>query len=404
MQDEENNTDDELHKIGPYLLRKVKPGLTTAGIEPTYALCSPDRWGMRYSDLDPERRAHLMYPIARDYAKAMQKVMLEQIQWGDTYFGPAGSTPALKLQWPFDDSQVRQFFALVQPAMVAAMTGLAGGFGIPADAVPPILSYTPQLDGEKGAFNITSWTMQINMASLKAMSPTGESARIFRGKSRSAQVLPLQEMADTLYHESRHCQQFFWMYALVHQYPDNFEAMPNISKWPEASSNLQRFAHLARVLSLTTSQALPDDTATLISLKRMAVGAYFWDLHEWRSGTYRPIYLAEPGEFEAEYQRARSVAIDLLQHVGLGGTPIDVDEMVQDAGKCYWGYTSRPWENDAFCCGEMAAAYWWAGMDPHNALNTYPADQCSNAYELADRMRKYASAAKQSSGSSRGGQ
>ncbi|WP_321961458.1 hypothetical protein [Paraburkholderia sp. J7] len=400
----EQGDNDSVQNVGPYLLKKVKPGRTTAGINPTYALCTPDRWGMRWSDEHPDQQGQLIYPVARDYAKAMQKVMLEQIQWGDMYYGPAGTTPALKLQWPFNEAQIKGFFALVQPVLAAALTNPAGGFGIPDKTVPPIKSYTPTLDGEKGAFNMTYWTMYINMVSLKPMFPTGERVEIFRRKSRSEQVMPLQEMADTLYHESRHCQQFFWLYALVHQHPDNFEAIPNIAKWPEAASDVKTASHLPSVLGLTKSQPLSDDTAALISLKRMAVGAYFWDLHDWQLGTYRPGYLTDPGAFEAEYRRARAAAIDLLQHVGIGGTAIDVDEMVQDPGKCYWGYSERPWENDAFCCGEMAAAYWWADMDVHNALKTYPADQCSAAYETGNRLRKYASLADQSAGKSSGGQ
>ncbi|PVX71062.1 hypothetical protein C7402_13126 [Paraburkholderia unamae] len=357
---------------------------------------------MRWSDEHPDQNGQLIYPVARDYVKAMRAVMLEQIQWGDTFYGPAGSTPVLKLTWPIDADQTSQFFELVRPVLAAALTNTAGGFGIPETAVPPIESYVPTLEGEKGAFNMTYWTMKINVESLKSMFPSGGGAKIFHQKSRSEQVHPLQEMVDTLYHESRHCQQFFWMYALVHQHPENFETMPNIAKWPEAASNVIMAPHLAKILQLTTSQLLPHDVAALISLKRMAVGSYFWDLYDWRTSTYRPAYLADSGALEAEYQRARTAAIDLLKNVGIGGTAIDVDEMVLDPGRCYWGYSERPWENDAFCCGEMAAAYWWASMDVHNALKTYPADKCSAAYETGNNMRGYA-AANQAAGKSGGG-
>jgi hypothetical protein len=60
--------------------------------------------------------------------------------------------------------------------------------------------------------------------------------------------------------------------------------------------------------------------------------------------------------------------------------------MVAEPNRCYCDYTSRPWENDAFFCGDMASAYWDANLGL--ALKTYPPDQCSRAYVLADRARQ----------------
>ncbi|MFX1765843.1 hypothetical protein PWP93_25285 [Paraburkholderia sp. A1RI-2L] len=80
MSNNRNADSAAVQKVGPYTLEKVKPGVTSAGIEPTYATCTPDRWGMRYSDRDPERKGQLVYPLARDYAKAMHSLLLNQIQ------------------------------------------------------------------------------------------------------------------------------------------------------------------------------------------------------------------------------------------------------------------------------------------------------------------------------------
>ncbi|WP_232444069.1 hypothetical protein, partial [Burkholderia ubonensis] len=191
------------------------------------------------------------------------------------------------------------------------------------------------------------------------------------------------------------CQQWFWMYALVQQYPDNFETLPNIANWPAAVSGgeqpelgRRKFEQAPAMIALTARQAIPSEPTALASLKRMAIGMYVYTLNIWRhdKNGYRPAYLPDVATLEHEFQRARALAKELLQNVGMGGTPIDIDEMVAEPSRCYYDYTARPWENDAFVCGDMASAYWDAELGL--ALRTYPADQCSHAYELADRARR----------------
>ena len=380
MSIERNADSGQTQKVGPYTLAKVKPGVTSAGIEPTYATCTPDRWGMRYSDRDPERKGQLMYPLARDYAKAMQSLLLNQVQWGDAYFGPAGTTPVLKLTWPLDKDQFKRLESLLKPIMSSSLTNPAGGFGIPADAVPQVVSYKPADFLEQGSFAPATWKMQLNLSSLEDVFKIKQAASDRTG--RLSQTKGIAGLADMIYHESRHCQQNFWIYALIARHPDNFEDIPNISSWPDFTSGKQaRSSERARaVVSLAARQSVPDDTAALISLKRMAVAMYLQTLALWRRTPDIPSYLADMAALEAEYQRARTAAMDLLQHVGLGGTPIDVDAMVEKSTGCRRDYSGRPWENDAFFCGDMATAYWNEGMGL--LLKTFPADQCSRIYEF----------------------
>ena len=387
MSIERNADSGQTQKVGPYTLAKVKPGVTSAGIEPTYATCTPDRWGMRYSDRDPERKGQLMYPLARDYAKAMQSLLLNQVQWGDAYFGPAGTTPVLKLTWPPSDAQFDDLIQLLKPIFEAPLTSAAGGFGIPVEAVPQIVTYKPADFLEQGSFAPGTWRMQLNLSSLESVFKIKKVAADRAG--RVSQTKDIAEFADTIYHESRHCQQNFWIYALIAQHPDNFEDIPNISNWPDFTIGKQaRSSERARaIVSLAARQSVPDDTAALISLKRMAVGMYLQTLALWRRTPYIPPYLADMAALEAEYQRARTAAMDLLQHVGLGGTPIDVDAMVGKSTGCRRDYSERPWENDAFFCGDMATAYWNEGMGL--LLKTFPADQCSRMYEFDYSHSRY---------------
>ncbi|WP_241299287.1 hypothetical protein [Burkholderia stabilis] len=399
------------HKVGPHemMVNKVQP--TSAGLMPQYALCTPDQWGLRHSDADPQRRGQLLYPVARDYAKAIQHVLVNQVQWGNAFFGPSGAVPSLKLQWPLDTDSTQQLFLLIRPVITTALTDPAAGFGIPAAAVPVNMGLAVPSTGsagQQGVFKPNDWSLILNAEQLAPMFRIEAVADMNSG-SRPAQLGPLKVFADTLYHEARHCQQWFWMYALVQQHPDNFETLPNIARWPDAVSGgdpepgRSRFKQARDIIALAASQAIPTDPTALASLKRMAIGEYVYTLNIWRHATppYVPAYLANVSTLEAEFQRARALAKDLLQNVGMGGTPIDIDAMVAEPSRCYCDYTARPWENDAFVCGDMASAYWDAELGL--ALKTYPADQCSHAYELADRARKLESRMS-GAGGSEGGQ
>ncbi|WP_322048849.1 hypothetical protein [Paraburkholderia sp. J67] len=372
---------DEYQKVGPYLLKKLKPGPTTAEFEPTYAPCTPDRWGMRFSDIDPQRRGRLMYPVARDYAKAIHDLLINKIKWGNAYFGSGIAEPVLMLTWPIDREQFNKFFDLIKPIIGAPLASHADGFGIPESAMPAIVSYTPSSSFEQGAFAPNSWEMRLNLGTLEDIFKVKEVAPTAGG--RESQTQKLESFADTLYHESRHCQQSFWIFALITQHPENFEKISEISNFPALiTSPTMGGTRISRIaLDLASKAALPDDTSAFISLKRMAVGQYCQNLYTWIKGGYWPPYLESLDAAKDHYMKVRAAAIDLLQNVGLGGTPIDVDAMVEVKKGCTWDYSGRPWENDAFFCGDMATAYW----KPFFGLNlyTHATDQCSHAYELA---------------------
>jgi hypothetical protein len=385
------------HKVGPHIMHVNRIQPTSENRMPLYAICTPDRWGLRYSD---EENGSLAYPVARDYAKAILQALTTQVQWGEAYFGPPESRPTVKLQWPIEQlDQIDRLSDLFRPYVAKALTSQTAGFGLPTDAVPINMGlYAPPPDrpsGEHGAFSPNDWSLCLNAHMLKSM--FGIKARDVAPASdvahRADQIEPLQIFADTLYHEARHCQQWFWIYALVQQHPDNFASTPNIAQWPEAlaQSALKSSDQAVAMVGLAAKRPLPVDPAALASLKRMAVGQYLYVLTAWRyskSGVYCPSFARTTRALDDEIQRTRSQAIDLLQHVGIGGNSIDVDAMVAEPSRCYCDYTARPWENDAFFCGEMATAYWRSDINQHRAFDIHAVDQCSRAYESADARQK----------------
>ena len=372
------------HNIGRQTTRKIKVRATSEGKMAQYALCTPDNWGLRFSDADPQRKGQLAYPVARNYAKVMRS-LLSQVRWGDVCFGPDGSTPTLTLEWPFDDDAKKALISLISPPMKAAITAMSPtGGGIPDAAIPMMRICRPgEIGSTSGNFTAARWSMDIDVSDLAALfhHRSADTSKVQRNR-----ITPLRTFADTLYHESRHCQQAFWMYALVQQHPDNFPTLAHISKWPMAAADPSVNQAIA-IVKLAAKHPLPDEPTMLASIKRMAVGQYLYTLNTWRNANYHPTFAPDPIALDDEINRAHTVAIDLLQNVGIGGTPIDVDRMVLEPNKCkYLDYTSRPWENDAFCCGDMATAYW----DDESGLNllTKPVDQCSRAYELADHANR----------------
>jgi type VI secretion system secreted protein VgrG len=163
----------------------------------------------------------------------------------------------------------------------------------------------------------------------------------------------LKLLADVLYHEARHCQQEFWMAALLQQFPQDYARVPHMQEFYE------EYFHKG-VFKLASKQPVPQDALVLRGLHRMLVGHYYWMLAGLRQGrldykTRNPGGPLFGDEFyDAELIRARQFAYDLLQTVGAGGVSINVDTMVNHDT----GYRAQLHEDDAFICGAAVQAYW----------------------------------------------
>ncbi|MFM0366743.1 hypothetical protein, partial [Paraburkholderia sediminicola] len=274
--------------------------------------------------------------------------------------------------------------SLIAPVICEALVSPSpSGFGLPSSVLPEVtISAFADNAGDLGRFSAARWSLLINSSALRSVlaisHPSTDSAE------RRSQTADLRELADTIYHEARHCQQAFWINAMVQQQYQNFVDIPNISRWPSVSATGR--GKMIAAIKAAAIQPIPDEPSALIGIKRMAVGMYLWQLNAWRNAAWYPSYAPDAATFEQEIAKVRAAAADLLQHAGLGGTPIDVDAMATEPFKAYAAYASRPWENDAFFCGELASAYW----NQINGLGmpTLPADKCSRIYERADRYSR----------------
>ncbi|MDB5834147.1 MAG: type secretion protein ImpA, partial [Caballeronia sp.] len=357
---------------------------TSAGKDAMYAQCSPNNWGMRYSTERDKASVQLEYPVARAYMKAMRVCLMEQVQWGQMYLGPEGRKAVLRLTWPLSDDDKRDLASLIRPIVGAALSGpSAAGFGIPEIAWPAIK--IAAFDGGNaiamGMFTAAKWELAVNETWLHSIFKDTPSGKEAAADFKRTVTQSVRELAKTLYHEARHCQQSFWINAMVQRQPQNFEGTANIAKWPVVSAGDGKVARTA--IALAASTPIPDEPSALIGIKRMAIGEYLREVKVWEAARWYPPYAPDETSLAQEVANARIAAVSLLQNTGMGSTPIDVDKMAAEPYAQMQDYAGRPWEDDAFFCEEVAGGYW--NLFSGQAFRTLPADQCSPAYVLASK-------------------
>jgi type VI secretion system secreted protein VgrG len=339
---------------------------------------------LRYSKANDKRPTQLEFPEARKFATAMRGLLLDEVQWEENYYGAQGKRPSLRQAFPLNKDLCNKLADLLYNVIKSALTNhSSGAFALPETCVPQVIVTTePLSNNDSGTFDPTSWTLSVSGLAISSL---------FEARSKDVEnvgvtgaVAKLTDFVDTIYHETRHCQQWFWMFAMLQQQTANFGDTPDIGRLPAAVAGSAAARHAVKIAS---TQKIPDDNLALTGIKRMAAGIYLFVLDKYRLVNAHPTYISDHGSFESEYANARQQAKKLLSHAGAGGMPIDVDRMLTDGiGQ---GYMSRPWEDDAFFCGELAGIY-WTGHEPQNIAD----NQCSRKYALsynAGRLSELAS-------------
>ncbi|MDR5811275.1 type VI secretion system tip protein TssI/VgrG [Caballeronia sp. LZ019] len=358
-----------LNTIGSKVVERNNAKPTSENKYANLAKCSPNNWGMRYSTNRDAASGKLGYPVASEYATAIYRCLIDTVKWGDGYFGKDEKNATLALSWPIDPAAARKLTKLIAPVLRTALASSLGDFSLP-EAAFPTFSFESFRNSENnkdiavadGGFTAARWELCIN---------TDKLANIFTGNmaevgERWLRLKEIRKLAMTLFHESRHCEQTFWMYAMVQQQSNGFRGqvdkdgkvlpdLVHIGEWPEAEARND----LARaIVALACTQSIPENTAALISIKRMAVPYYLWHLTFQERHGARPSYLSDANAAAVEIGKVRRFALDLLHDTGLGGTAIDIDDLATEPPQRNVNYSGRPWENDAFFTEEVAGCYW----------------------------------------------
>ncbi|MGT2507565.1 type VI secretion system Vgr family protein [Cupriavidus basilensis] len=346
-------------RVGGKTAEKAEREPTSENKLPMLATCDPHNYGLRFCEIatDPATgkpgesnrplRRDVVYPVAKTYTEAIKPV-LQGIDWG-------------AISWPLSKRHRDAIVSQVQPLVETALQ--SGPFGLPSGlagskgksgAMPAIaiidddqLNELNLVATANAGFVRLPWQIVITRKTIADVLAAG-------GKAGNDSLdAKLKLLADSLYHEARHCQQEFWMAALLQHFPQDYARVPHMQQV------YKQYFH-KEVFKLAGKQPVPQDALVLRGLHRMLVGHYYWTLAGLGQG--RLDYKARnPGVplfgdefYDAERLRARQFAYDLLQTVGAGGVSINVDTMVNHDT----GYRSQLHEDDAFICGAAVQAYW----------------------------------------------
>ncbi|RQZ67571.1 type VI secretion system Vgr family protein [Burkholderia sp. Bp9004] len=327
------NADKRTAKIGSKTASTPEQDATTEGQPPTFASCDPLNFGLRfYHFIDGAKqddapagipvRRDVEYPVTKAYTAAI-KGALKGIQWST--FKSADGAVSLELA-----SEIEKAVARILSEALCT-----GPFGLPRGAVPKIVI----VDAERGLSNYNmrpdvsasfvtrSWVMAVHDTEISKITAAAADADLLDGR--------LKAIADTLYHEARHCQQTFWMLALLRQHGGDyaqFSQMPIVYE-RYTSESVYRAAKEAKI---------PDDDRVIKGLHRMLVFQYYWMI------SY--LQKSEGGAYvKTDVPVAQAEVCKLLKV-----TPESAAKMVSFEQ----GYRSQLHEEDAYACAEVVQAYW----------------------------------------------
>ncbi|WP_322068797.1 type VI secretion system Vgr family protein [Paraburkholderia bannensis] len=316
-------------------------GATSEGKAPDYLSCDADNFGLRSyrylgkSKEEPvsiHKRNDVEYFVAKPYTAAVKEKLME-IDWGAV------------VDLPFN----RAFSAIVDVVSDALKIALkTGPFGLPESALADIKVASVE-DLERfnlhpkttlAVFDADRWQIMIAQPYLESVFQSARK-KLQMDKDHKAEFPAnalqgkLCDLAKTLYHEARHCQQTFWIASLYSSYPADysqyggmktmFELVMARAQW-EAAKN-------------TT---FPNDFRVKVGMHRMLIFYYWWrvvyqkDLPGWEP-------LAE--DFE-KIQRAicemRGVTAEQAKQMAMHDT----------------GYYTHYHEEDAYATENAVDQYW----------------------------------------------
>jgi type VI secretion system secreted protein VgrG len=336
------------HKVGGKAHEANADKATTQDKTPVHTSCDPNNWGMRKSEPKGRDGGRWEYPVVGEYVKGIKPALMA-IKWAEA-------------TWPLKDADFERLLGILKDDIKGALAKTA--FGLPTAAMPTLLiprdaearelGMNPNDKDLKGQMRCIDWLLVACKGGVVSMIDAANSGDLDELKERT------REFASTMYHEARHAQQFFWVAAMVQQFPDDYKVLPKMqSFWKSAMPS--------KVFQLAGTTPVPDEPSARAGLHRMVIGMYYWQLTRIEVNVKRnPSKTFQFADILAtELPLARKAAYDLLENVGLGGLSIDVEAMAKGEGGGA-GYRMQLWEEDSFACDELVKRLW--GGDSGNLL------------------------------------
>ncbi|WP_321887082.1 type VI secretion system Vgr family protein [Paraburkholderia bannensis] len=320
-------------RIGGQTVSTPNTASTSAERKPVYITCDPLNFGLRSYQFHrnsnhvddnsyDDRRSDIEYPVAKLYTATIKSRLLS-LSFSEVK--EKSSMEIVKFVTP----------AVLAPTYKALNTGV---FGLPTGTVASATGAMPSIvfvapDDFKAwnmkpeyvaCFNARKWTLAINLLSITS---------IAQSTDPSAKRGPMQRLANTIYHEARHCQQKFWMISLFETHPDDYIEFKNLDNYYRTCVN-------PIPLEIAKGTKFPDDALVRIGVHRMLVFDYYWAMVNAESPTT---------EFLTDFDAAQDAVCRLL----------NITPEVAKARALYTtGYRSHLHEEDAYACGDIVDCYW----------------------------------------------
>lgn len=173
--------------------------------------------------------------------------------------------------------------------------------------------------------------------------------------------LGVRDLAGTIYHESRHCQQTFWMLSLYGTFPDDYKEFPGMG-------TMFSYAIKEKIKKIASNEIFPNDSLARVGVHRMLIFYYWWFIQDVKNNNkdfvpYAPIL--------ADEQKVLSAVCQLR-----GVTP---EQAVKMGQRNEPGYYTHYHEEDAYATEDAVKQYW---DDPDHASVLTPGI-CTSHYEGA---------------------
>ncbi|RQX79542.1 type VI secretion system tip protein VgrG [Burkholderia anthina] len=318
-------------------------GATSGSQRPAFAACDPLNFGLRFHHFidgakqgDTPRnmpvRRDVEYPVTKAYTVAIKKV-LKGIPWGKYYTVSGELTRNLN----------ENIALAVEKILCVALS--TGPFGLPSgsssdpmksNGATPKIVIVNAIEGRSrynmrsdvsASFSTPKWTIVIQETEiLKIIASSNNAAALDRN---------LKAFADLLYHEARHCQQAFWMMALLNRHCEDYSSFKKI--------NVVYKQYIPEdIFAVTKKTQIPSDARVSTGLHRMLIFHYYWMISHLQNQTGGSYVKPDVPIAQAEVCKLLRVPPETAAKM------VSFEE----------GYRSQLHEEDAYACAEVVQAYW----------------------------------------------
>ncbi|KAG8150057.1 DUF2345 domain-containing protein, partial [Burkholderia catarinensis] len=337
------NADKRTTTIKGKKVSTPEQGATSESQPAAFATCDPLNFGLRFhhfidgarqGDTPPDMpvRRDVEYPVTKTYTAAVKKA-LTGIEWGKF------NTLSGEISDEAKESIALAVGNVLNTALAAGPFGLPGGSSgdrMRSNGATPEIDIVNASEGQfrynmrpdvSASFSTLKWTMVIQEMEILKIIASSNNATALDGA--------LKAFADLLYHEARHCQQAFWMMALIHQHSEDYVV------FQEIQTIYKQYIH-EDIFTVSKKAQIPNDARVATGLHRMLIFHYYWMISYLQNQTGGAYVKPDVPIAQAEVCKLLRVSPETAAKM------VSFEE----------GYRSQLHEEDAYACADVVQAYW----------------------------------------------